>query len=247
MTPTLDTAAIRRRFEQAIIGIRADGTMAVLVPFAEGCDSVFDLVDGYEHYTEQFSDEFPTLIRPGDKCEGYRRCRNTHGDPRFLPCVYLGYSGRKDYPFVVKHEYQDVFSHISPLPAAETKPEADDEAREQPDPHCAKCPVYMQHRCCGETVDGKTLYNHLDDKLKPEAETGQHFNALEYWLTHGLKREQEWDKIRQIFRNALGDNPGCPFCLSYISETEPNPLLTRLTAAEQELAAIRAEMEQVQK
>ncbi|MFA5375824.1 MAG: hypothetical protein WC455_08775, partial [Dehalococcoidia bacterium] len=55
------------------------------------------------------------VVKPQPESETecpYRRCRNTHGDPRFLPCVYLGYSGRKDYPFVVKHEYQDVFSHI---------------------------------------------------------------------------------------------------------------------------------------
>jgi hypothetical protein len=95
----------------------------VLVPSGNGI--YFDLVSGYrmndDNCYRDFS-QFPTLIRPGDRCEGYRRCRNTHGDPRFLPCVYLGYSGRKDYPFVVKHEYQDVFSHISPLPAADTNP-----------------------------------------------------------------------------------------------------------------------------
>ena len=198
MTPTLDTAAIRRRFEQAIIGIRQDGTMAVLVKmyYRSIFDNVryFDLVTGY---TAEETD-FPTLIRPGDRCEVLGK------DQKYHLAKYISVSAwDMHYPIIADvGNGPDGYRLIRPFPAAEPK---------------------------------------------PEPETGQHFNALEYWLTHGLKREQEWDKIRQIFRNALGDNPGCPFCLSYISETEPNPLLTRLTAAEQELAAIRAELNQVQK
>jgi hypothetical protein len=103
---------------------------------------------------------------------------------------YRGFSGDWERPFYIQPEGNPSYisANIRPLPAAETEP--DDDAREQPDPHCVKCHVYMQHRCCGETVDGKRLYNHPDDNLKPE----------------------------------------------------PNPLLTRLAAAEQELAAIRAEI-----
>ena len=196
MTPTLDTAAIRRRFEQAIIGIRVDGTMAVLVETI--ASNWFDIVDGGTYNELMVRDLFTTLIRPGDRCEVMV------GEGRWMSAVYRGVATAYGAMFVasIDNRCPRHFTHIRPLPAAEPK---------------------------------------------PEPETGQHFNALEYWLTHGLKREQEWDKIRQIFRNALGDNPGCPFCLSYISEPEPNPLLTRLTAAEQELAAIRAEMEQVQK
>jgi hypothetical protein len=194
---TLDTAAIRKRFESAIIGIRQDGTMAVLVQSND--NTLFDLVTGRQYGTGYgivpAIDAFPTLIRPGDRCVG--------GDSMgTLAGKFRGFSGVWERPFYIQPEGNPAYisATIRPLLAAETKPEA-------------------------------------------ETETGQHFNALEYWLTHGLKREQEWDKIRQIFRNALGDNPGCPFRLSYISEPEPNPLLARLTAAEQELAAIRAELE----
>ena len=200
MTPTLDTAAIRKRFEQAIIGIRQDGTMAVLVPLIN--DRHIDLVRGDRCSPTRLQSHFVSLIRPGDRVEV------SDGDGYEI-AVYRGFTGGTLFPFSAiacdsDDPDGDTYRYIRPLPAAETETEA-------------------------------------------ETETGQHFNALEYWLTHGLKREQEWDKIRQIFRNALGDSPGCPFCLSYKTEPEPNPLLSRLTAAEHELAAIRAEMEAVQK
>jgi hypothetical protein len=169
--------------------------MAILLELATG-DTYMDIVSGGRCAEVNLTDVYTTLIRPGDGCRV--QCGRSWEE-----ATYYGLTGNWAEPFyacVIGDTVTTGHSTIRPLPAAETKPEA-------------------------------------------ETETGQHFNALEYWLTHGLKREQEWDKIRQIFRNALGDNPGCPFCLSYISEPEPNPLLTRLTAAEQELAAIRAEIE----
>ncbi len=78
MNPTLDTSAIRARFDGAIIGIRADGTMAVLLPseIVYGPMPYLDLVTGisytlpYNYAKQKFiSDTFPTLIRPGDECE----------------------------------------------------------------------------------------------------------------------------------------------------------------------------------
>lgn len=98
MTPTLDTAAIRKRFEQAIIGIRADGTRAVLVETANiqlpmyptlalamGKPVWLDIVDGSTYTLE----DFPTLIRPGDECEG-----SNFGED-WTRGIYDGIAGRR--------------------------------------------------------------------------------------------------------------------------------------------------------
>lgn len=63
-TPTLDTAAIRARFDGAVIGIREDGTMAVLVRGTSA--TFFDLVSGYRYSDLSL---FCPVIRPGDECE----------------------------------------------------------------------------------------------------------------------------------------------------------------------------------
>lgn len=78
MNYTLDTDAIRNRLRKAVIGIRADGSMAVLVKtelyetpmypmysLGVGKKCLYDMVSG-KTYT---LDDFPTLIRPGDECE----------------------------------------------------------------------------------------------------------------------------------------------------------------------------------
>lgn len=229
MTPTLDTAAIRRRFEQAIIGIRQDGTMAVLVPFAEGCDSVFDLVDGYEHYTEQFSDEFPTLIRPGD---GVQVADDTL-ESEWFDAVYCGVgriaTGDEDcYPFRAylsgdAPNMTESYTFIRPLPAAE--PNSTDGCT------CQDCG-------CVYKVDW----------LIPDALWQQIQDRGEGGLLCGSCIAARVEKLSSfnVFHfepETVSDYPsGCPDRNTFTA-AETNPLLSRLAAAEQELAAIRAEME----
>lgn len=119
MTPTLDTAAIRKRFEAAVIGIRADGTMAVLVPSLNGI--YFDLVSGY-----RYSDlsTFRPVIRAGDRVE----VSDDLADD-WHPAVFRGIgtiaTGINDmYPFAAVMDDDgdelDNYVFIRPLPAAET-------------------------------------------------------------------------------------------------------------------------------
>lgn len=68
MNYTLETDAIRNRLRKAVIGIREDGTMAVLIPTYD--KRSIDLVTGAAYFDMPLSDViFPTLIRPGDECE----------------------------------------------------------------------------------------------------------------------------------------------------------------------------------
>lgn len=107
---TLDTDAIRKRMGGAIVGIRADGTMAVLVKGTAA--TFFDLVSG-ENYWQEEMGEFVTLIRPGDRVE----CKHREDDDtEWQPRTYWGYSGDNWYPFRVKGELKEGFPHIRPLP-----------------------------------------------------------------------------------------------------------------------------------
>ena len=112
-TPTLDTAAIRARFDGAVIGIRADGTMAVLLPMEDG--EHFDLISG-----RSFDGEFETvstLIRPGDECEA------PNGGHDWKRATYRGFSGSFCRPFKVVYNFaKNAELHfdeadIRPLPA----------------------------------------------------------------------------------------------------------------------------------
>lgn len=123
MNYTLDTDAIRKRFAEAIIGIRADGTMAVLVRTegAYGSMPYFDLVRGASH----LCDEFPTLIRPGDRCE---MAIDQYSD--WEPVYYMGYRGPyQKHMFAASTEADmttfSVYGAIRPLPAPVAKPNPD--------------------------------------------------------------------------------------------------------------------------
>ena len=120
-TPTLDTAAIRARFDGAVIGIRADGTMAVLIEttniqlpmyptLSDGVGKPVwcNIVDGRTHTL----DEFPTLIRPGDECEG----RDSMGK---IMGIYCGFSGDVALPHCIRTKDNMVYhlQTIRPLPA----------------------------------------------------------------------------------------------------------------------------------
>jgi len=180
MNYTLDTAAIRRRFEQAIIGIRADGTMAVLVPCANSYDNMFvDIVAGFGfYYTDDLPISFPTLIRPGDECEVRLR-----PSLEWKQAKYFGFNaGYFSYFMATIKDGVAAWEFIRPLPKE-----------------------HLANRCtCVQYTNGRP--SHVLDPSCP----------------------------------IHGNNSPLP-------AAETNPLLTRLTAAEQELAAIRAEMEQAQK
>lgn len=121
MNYTLDTAAIRRRFEQAIIGIRQDGTMAVLVETI--ASNWFDIVYGGTYNEPMVRDLFTTLIRPGERCEfGFvgddRQWKGT-----YRGCRLDGYMFQSDIE--ITPNGFGVYSTIRPLPAAETETELD--------------------------------------------------------------------------------------------------------------------------
>ena len=117
MEYTLDTAAIRRRFEQAIIGIHPDGCMAILLEQATG-DIYIDIVSGGRCAEINLTDVYTTLIRPGDRCE----CRATD-DYDWDGGTFNGFSGDYDFPFrVVVADCIMYVGYIRPLPAAETNP-----------------------------------------------------------------------------------------------------------------------------
>jgi hypothetical protein len=216
MNYTLDTAAIRRRFEQAIIGIRQDGTMAVLVQNND--NTLFDLVTGRQYGTGfgivPAIDAFPTLIRPGDRCEVSARGTKWHNR------MFLGFSGYADVPFGVREsddhsgEYSAViaFSHIRPLPAAET--------------------------------EAKTNHNTVFDEIRAKLSQISEVDLARAFEEPLHKVEKENESLRAARKNVC-PNPnviygsGSTYCHAVF--------LARLTAAEHELAAIRAEMKQVQK
>lgn len=120
---TLDTAAIRRRFEQAIIGIRVDGSMAVLI---EGRDGFwFDLVTGRDCTVLS---SFKTLIRPGDRVEA-----QVYPNNGWFSAKFRGFSGDWNHPFAAVPEsgVWSVWKHIRPLPAPEAEREPDPELAEK--------------------------------------------------------------------------------------------------------------------
>jgi hypothetical protein len=217
MNYTLDTAAIRRRFEQAIIGIRQDGTMAVLVPSGNGI--YFDLVSGYrmndDNCYRDFS-QFPTLIRPGDRCEFSYVGRENLWDAGT-------YQGVRMSEYMFQSDLQvgggrAVYSLIRPLPAAETEAEVEPET---------------------------TLLDEIRSAINrnsAENDSDTPDFILARFLTECLNA---WNKT--VAEREKWYNRSCGGSKSITDNFHPNQPLSRLTAAEQELAAIRAEMKQVQK
>ncbi len=134
MNPTLDTDAIRKRFAEAIVGIREDGTMAVLVPgqYSEydiiASQHYIDLVSGCRYSKHNLTNQFPTLIRPGDRCEV-----DVCGD--WEMATYRGMTGDWDRPFYAQVHGDTLtlgFDKIRPLPkpVAEAKPTREQKAME---------------------------------------------------------------------------------------------------------------------
>jgi hypothetical protein len=122
MNYTLDTAAIRRRFEQAIVGIHPDGCMAILLEQATG-DVYMDIVSGGRCAKINLTDVYTALIRPGDRCE-FSYVRREHQWDRGT------YRGMRFDQYMFQSDLSvgdgfGVYSHIRPLPAAEPKTELD--------------------------------------------------------------------------------------------------------------------------
>ena len=212
---TLDTAAIRKRFEQAIIGIRQDGTMAVLIPTYD--KRSIDLVTGAAYYDMPLSDViFPTLIRPGDRVEV------SDGDGNEI-AVYRGFTGGTLFPFSAiacdsDDPDGDTYRYIRPLPAAETEAEVEPET---------------------------TLLDEIRSAINrnsAENDSDTPDFILARFLTECLNA---WNKT--VAEREKWYNRSCGGSKSITDNFHPNQPLSRLTAAEQELAAIRAEMEQVQR
>jgi hypothetical protein len=209
MTPTLDTAAIRKRFEQAIIGIRQDGTMAVLVPLINA--RCLDLVRGDRYSPTRLQSHFVSLIRPGDRVEV------SDGDGYEI-AVYRGVTGGTLFPFSAiawdsDDPDGDTYRYIRPLPAAETEA------------------VEIGPKYAGD--DSKDFWRRVNALPEPD-----HMAAYSVGVALQNMEGTALNFINRCERNAASSE--------ITVEPEPNPLLSRLDA-EQELAAIRAEMEQVQR
>ena len=236
MNYTLDTAAIRKRFDQAIIGIRQDGTMAVLVPDCN--DNSFDLVGGEDYYSEHIHHEFPTLIRPGDRCEV------SDDNENWYPVQFRGLSNEWEYPILATEVgvVADYYRTIRPLPAAETKTEQtptytmDDfkqgricaDFRHIPESKREAAFRRFLARCGGM----KWCDDMAPEAFIPTSGVGCIFNEAEHkGMTYGFG----CDRSIPVRPENIMD---CP---------DHAAILSHLAAAEQELAAIRAEMKQVQK
>lgn len=121
MNPTLDTDAIRKRFSEAIVGIRADGSMAVLVPtvsymgLSGETPAYLNLCDGYSYALSAF----PTLIRPGDECEVKLR-----SSIKWKRAKYFGFhAGHFSYFMASTSDMVTAWDSIRPLPGPVANPE----------------------------------------------------------------------------------------------------------------------------
>lgn len=116
MNYTLDTDAIRKRFAEAIVGIRADGSMAVLVETI--ASNWFDIVDGGTYNEPMVRDLFTALIRPGDRVEA-RETEEYDWDS----ATFNGFSGNTDVPFnVTVADCIMYVADIRPLPEPVAEP-----------------------------------------------------------------------------------------------------------------------------
>jgi hypothetical protein len=207
MNYTLETDAIRNRLRKAVIGIREDGTMAVLIPTYD--KRSIDLVTGAAYFDMPLSDViFPTLIRPGDRCE-FSYVRREHQWDRGT------YRGMRFDQYMFQSDLSvgdgfGVYSLIRPLPAAETEA------------------VEIGPKYAGD--DSKDFWRRVNALPEPD-----HMAAYSVGVALQNMEGTALNFINRCERNAASSE--------ITGEPEPNPLLTRLTAAEQELAAIRAELE----
>lgn len=117
MNYTLDTAAIRKRFNEVVVG-SIDGQIAILILMASGLD-YFDIVTGCLVDADTL-DAYDWLIRPGDRCEV-----DVCGD--WEMATYRGMTGDWGRPFYAQVHGDTLtlgFDNIRPLPApvAEVKP-----------------------------------------------------------------------------------------------------------------------------